>query len=94
MDGDAEDLFGVVLTDNVVIELRLDFAGRGNPRKKLLAGTSAAFLLVEDRLAKLDALAADVHIARPFDERPDIAITLAAKRTECVALGGAGSAAT
>jgi hypothetical protein len=47
-----------------------------------LGDAATAFLLVDDGLAELDALAADVDIAGPFDEGPDIAITLAAEGTK------------
>ena len=40
----------------------------------VLRDAAAAFLLVDDRLAELDALAADVDVARPFDERADVAV--------------------
>jgi hypothetical protein len=36
-------------------------------REELLARASAFALLVQNRLAKLDALAADVDVARSFD---------------------------
>jgi hypothetical protein len=35
--------------------------------------------LLQDRLAEVDALAADVNVAGTFHERPDIAIALAAE---------------
>ena len=67
--------------------------GDGNAGEELLAGAAAAAFLVEDRLAQLDALAADVNVARSFDQRADVAIALATERTEGVLLGGAASAA-
>ena len=64
----------------------------------VLRVAAAAFLLVEDRLAELDALAADVDVAGPFDERADVAVALAAERAVGIAVaartaGGSPSAA-
>ncbi len=67
---------------------------RGDLGEQLLAGAAAAAFLFEDRLAQVDALAADVDVAGPFDQRSDVAIALATEGTEGVFLGGAGSAAS
>ena len=67
--------------------------GVGILREQLLAGAAAPPLLLEDRLAQLDALAADVNVARSLDQRADVAIALAAERTKGVLLGGAAAAA-
>jgi hypothetical protein len=40
--------------------------------------------LIEDRLAELDTLTANVNIAGTFDERSHVTVTLPAKRTEGV----------
>ena len=66
--------------------------GEGMRVKSCLLGAAAFALLVEDRLAELDALAADVDVARSFDQRADVAIALATERTEGVLLGGAAAA--
>ncbi len=58
-----------------------------------LLGAAAAAFLFEDRLAEVDTLAADVNVARSFDQRPDVAIALSAERAERVFLGGAASPA-
>ena len=92
--GDGQHLLGVLLADDVLVELRDDFARRGNLGEELLAGAAAPPFLLEDRLAKLDALAADVDVAGPFDQRADVAIALATERTEGVLLGGAAAAST
>ena len=72
--------------------LLLDLARRGDVGEELSCWCRGASFLVEDRLAQLDALAADVDVARPFDQRADVAIALAAERTEgvAVAAGAAG----
>ena len=94
VDGHGQHLLGVLLADHVLVELGDDFARRGNLGEELLAGAAAAPLLLEDRLAKLDALAADVDVARSFDQRTDVAIALAAERTKGVLLRGAAAAST
>jgi hypothetical protein len=59
-----------------------DLAGRRDFGEEFVIGRSAALLfLIEDRLAKFDALTANINIAWPFDQRPDIAIALATERT-------------
>ena len=68
--GDRKHALGRLLADDVLVELRHDLARRGNAREELLARAAALALLVEDRLAKLDALAADVNVARSFDQGP------------------------
>ena len=68
--------------------------GVGILAEQRLAGAAAAALLFEDRLAEVDALAADVDVAGPFDQRPDVAIALAAEGAEGVFLGGAAAAAS
>ena len=65
--------------------------GVGMRLKSGLVRAAAALLLLEDRLAQVDALAADVNVARPFDERADVAVALATERTEGVFLRGAGA---
>ena len=46
-------------------------------------------LLVEDRLAELDAFAADVDVAGTFHQGANVAIALAAERAVGVFLGAA-----
>src|SRR5262245_32827222 len=92
VNGDGEDSLRLVLADHVFAQLPHDFAGRGDARKQLFAGSATLTFLVEDRLAKLDTLATDVDVARSFDQRSDIAITFATERTESVLLGCAAAA--
>src|SRR5262249_53168548 len=75
--GNREKLFRSVLANDILIELVLDRSWGGNVREESLGNTPAALLLVDDGLAKLDALAADVDVARPFDQGADIPIALA-----------------
>ena len=67
-------------------------AARESLLKSCLLRAAAAALLLQNRLAQLDALAADVDVAGAFDQRPDVAIALAAERTESVLLGRAAAA--
>ncbi len=93
VDGDGEDLLGAVLADDVLVELFLDLARGGDVGEEGLGDAPAAAFLVEDRLAELDALAADVDVAGPFDERADVAVALAAERAVGVLLDPAGGRA-
>src|SRR5262249_2621239 len=79
-------LLGALLADDVLVQLLLDGARRGDVREEGLGGAAAALLLVDDRLAQLDALAADVHVAGSLDERADLPVTLAAEGTVGVAV--------
>ena len=90
--GDGQHALGRFLADHVFVELGDDLARRGDAGEELLARAAALALLVENRLAELDALAADVDVARSFDQRSDVAIALATERTEGVLLGGAAAA--
>ena len=92
VDGDREHLLGAILADHVLIELFLDLARRGDIGEERLGDAPTPTLLIEDRLAEFDALAADVDVPRPFDERADVAITLAAERAIGVLLRPAGRA--
>jgi hypothetical protein len=77
----------MMLPDHILVEVSDDLAGRGDCGEQLLAGAAALLFLVEDRLAKLDALTADVDVAWALNERPDVAVALATERTEGVLLG-------
>ena len=78
------------LVDDVLVELFLDFARGRNVGKERLGHAPAPPFLVQNRLAKLDAFAADVNIARTFHERADVAVALAAKRAVGVFLCASG----
>ena len=59
-----------------------------------LARAAAAALLFEDRLAEVDALAADVNVAGALDQRADVAVALATEGTEGVFLRRSAAAAS
>jgi len=59
--------------------------GRRDLLEELLGGTATTLLLLEDRLAKIDTLAADVHVAGPSPRAPH-PIALPAERTKRVLL--------
>ena len=90
--GDGQDLLGAFLADDVRVELVLDLARGGDVGEEGLGHPPALPLLVQDLLAELDAVAADVDVAGAFDERADVAIALAAERAVSVLLGSAGAA--
>src|SRR5205823_1249582 len=84
--GDGEDLFGAGLPDHILIESVFDLAGSGDVRDERFGSAAAALFLVYDALTQLDAFAADVDVARSFDERADVAVALATERTVGVAV--------
>ena len=94
VDRHGEDLLGVVLADDVLVQLPHDVPRRGDFHEGLFAAPAAAPLLLEDRLAQVDALAADVDVAGPLDQGPYVAIALAAKGAEGVLLGGPAATAS
>ena len=94
VDGHGQDLLGLLLADDVLVEVLDDLPRRGDLGEQRLAGAAAAAFLLEDRLAQVDALAADVDVARPFDQRSDVAVALATEGTEGVLLGGSAAAAS
>jgi len=71
VDRDGQDFLGVLLADDVLVELGDDLPGREDLAEQRLAGPTPAAFLFEDRLTEIDALAADVHVAGPFDQRAD-----------------------
>jgi hypothetical protein len=85
---DGEDLLGDRLANHVLVEVVDDLPRRRNVGEELFRGAAATALLVEDRLAKVDALAADIDVFGPLDERADVAVTFAAKGTVGVLLAG------
>ncbi len=91
VDRHGQHLLGMLLADDVLVELGHDLPRRGDIVEQRFAGSAAAALLFEDRLAEIDAFAADVDVARSLDQRADVAIALAAKGAKGVFLGGAGS---
>jgi hypothetical protein len=85
--GQGQGLLGLVLAPHELVQL---FADTHGPNRR--AGrTPAAPLLLEDRLAQLGAFAADVHLARPLDERADVRVALAAERAAALATFHGGS---
>src|SRR5262249_20571731 len=92
MNGDGEHSLGRFLPDDVLIELPHDLAGRRNAGEELFARSTTFAFLVDDRLAKLDALAADVDVARSFNQWSDVSIAFTTERTERVLFGCAAAA--
>ena len=83
-DRDREHLLGVLLPDHVLVERRGDdLRIRNRPRLAAL-GRRRPVVLLEDLLAEIDALVADVH-ARAGDELANLLLALATERTTRVA---------
>src|SRR5262249_49108317 len=74
------------LTDHVLIELVLDFTRCGGSGRIGTARPAASFFLIDDGLTQIDAFAAYIDVSWTFDERPDVAMALAAKRAVSVAV--------
>ena len=87
MDGHRENFLGVVLANHVFVEMTDDFSWSRNLRERLLA-RAAATVLVEDRLAQIDTLAADVDVTWTLYQGTNIAITFPTERAKGVFLGG------
>ena len=77
VDGDRQDLLRRVLSDDVVVEERADLAGIRKVVEAQLGGFGELFL--DDLVAQVDALVADVH-ARACDQLLDLLLRLAAER--------------
>jgi hypothetical protein len=76
VDGDREDLLGVVLPDHVLVEERIDLGRLGELVELELGGFGELFL--DDLVAKVDALVADVH-ARTGDQLLHLLLALPAE---------------
>jgi len=64
------------LPDHVLIKLSHDLSRRGDPIEERLRAAAAALFLLENALAKFDALSADVNVPWSFDQRTNIAVAL------------------
>jgi hypothetical protein len=74
--GDGQHPLGGFLADDVLVQLGNDLPRAGDLGKELLRRAPPLSLLVEDRLAELDALAADVDVAGSFDQRTNVPVAL------------------
>ena len=77
VDGDREDLLGLLLADDVVVEEGADLARVGEVVEAELARLGELFL--DDLVAEVDALVADVD-AGTGDQLLDLLLRLAAER--------------
>ena len=86
VDGDGQQLLGAVLTDDVLIQFLHQFPGRRNSAEELFVSAAAAFFLVQDRRAQIDALTADIDVVRAFHQRTHFTVVFPAEGTICVPL--------
>jgi hypothetical protein len=90
--GDRKDLLGAMLADDILVESVLYFSRGWDSRVVIRVSNPASLFFINDRLAKLDAVAADIDVARSLDERTDVPVALSAKGAKGVAISpGAAS---
>jgi len=77
VDGHGQADLGLVLLDDVVVEVAADLLGLGELRRGLRG--LVHHLALEDVVAELDALAADVDRRRPGDELGHLVLSAAAE---------------
>ena len=68
---DGHRPLGEVLADDVLVQKLFELAGRGDAAEAGPAAVHAATFLLEDVLAELGAVGADVNIIRAFDHGTD-----------------------
>ena len=66
----------------LLVELGDNLPRRGDLVEQRLAGAAPAAFLLEDRLAEVDTLAADINVARAFHQGADVAVALAAEKNK------------
>src|SRR5439155_15194792 len=76
VDGDGQDLLRMFLSDDILIEERVDLRGLGELVELQLGGLGE--LLLDDLVAQVDALVADVH-AGAGDQLLHLLLALAAE---------------
>ena len=86
VDRDREDLLGVILPDDVVVEGLLDLRGFDEPEGRLRVDRRRLHLPIDDRLADVDAGVADVH-PRPGDDLLNFGLRFTAERAKGHARG-------
>src|SRR5690606_36015591 len=81
VNGNAEDLLGLILADDVVIQSGLQVSRRGQRGESQPPGRASglAFLRDKNAVAKRDALVADVRAGRAGDQAFDLAAGLSAE---------------
>ena len=86
VDGDREDLLGLLLADDVLVERSLDLRRVRELGGLRLGARRLEHLLLDDLLAEVDALVADVD-ALARDELADLLLALAAEAAAIRDLG-------
>jgi hypothetical protein len=88
VDGDGEGALGALLADDVLVQDVIDLAGLRQALE--LEGRRGRELLVDDLVAEIDALVADVD-AGAGDQLLDLALRLAAEAAEELLVGFGGT---
>src|SRR5262249_50463430 len=83
---DRQDFLGPLLADHVLVEFFLNGPRRGDVGEDGFGAAAATLLLIDDRLAQFDALAADIDVAGAFNRGSDVAIAFAEKGAIGVAI--------
>jgi len=88
VDGDGDGFFGVVLSDNVLVEDFFNLAGRGGVGEEVFSGTYVPSFLADDVGAEVDTIGADEDASGSFDEGSDVAFVFTAKAAGSGAFSG------
>jgi hypothetical protein len=79
VDRDGEGALGTLLADDVLVHELIHLSGGGDGVEQRLRRVDPAVFLLEDVLAEVGAVGADVNIVRPLDHGADLARALAAE---------------
>src|SRR5690606_6739079 len=80
VDGHGQRPLGEALADDVLVQVFDNGAGRGDLGQDRGDGPDAPPLLLEDVLAEVNAVGADIDLVGPLDHGADVAAGLAAER--------------
>ena len=79
VDGDGQNLLRGFLANDILIQLPSDFGRFWNPKRVCLSPRILVQLLIQDPLANVDAIIANID-ARPGDQLADLGMALSAER--------------
>ncbi len=87
VDCDGEFFLGVILADDVIVQVFFDSTRGGDVRSEALA-ESFAFFLADDVGAEIDTASTDVNLVRAFNYGSDVLVALAAETTIMITATG------